>query len=166
MGINNCCSIVQNLVGTSIGTDWKFEACFYCQNTRRVARTVREHFCTRFMLEIYLTLRSAMRKVTACFYPQNVRHAAQRLLSAEARRPKQWVNTLPRGNFVTWCPGLPEFQRSSTGCQCVHLFCATDANGRFVTYFRTSNRLFVSMEEVRVTLCRRKVWEFIGLRPC
>ena len=46
MDINNCCSIVQNLVGTSIGTDWKFEACFYCQNTRRVARTVREHSCT------------------------------------------------------------------------------------------------------------------------
>ena len=44
--INNCCSIVQNLVGTSIGTDWKFEACFYSQNTRRVARTVREHSST------------------------------------------------------------------------------------------------------------------------
>ena len=67
----------------------------------------------------------------------------------------------PRGKFVTWCPGLPEFQRSSTGCQCVHLFRATDANGRFVTHFRTSIWLFVSMEEVRVTLCRRKVWEFI-----
>ena len=46
MDINNCCSIVQNLVGTSIGTDWKFELCFYCQNTRCAARTVREHSCT------------------------------------------------------------------------------------------------------------------------
>ena len=45
-GVNICCSIVQNLVGTSIGTDWKFEACFYCQNTRRVTRTVHEHSCT------------------------------------------------------------------------------------------------------------------------
>ena len=68
----------------------------------------------------------------------------------------------PRGKFLTWCPGLPDFQRSSTGCQCVHLFRATDANGRFVTYFQTSNGLFVSMEEVRVTLCRRKVWKFFG----
>ena len=55
--------------------------------SRRVAPTVGEHFCTRFMLEIYLTVRSAMRKVTACFYPQNIRRAARKFLSVKARRP-------------------------------------------------------------------------------
>ena len=55
-----------------------------------------EHFCTRFMLEIYLTLRSAMRKVTACFYPQNIRCAARKFLSAQGASPEQWVNTSVR----------------------------------------------------------------------
>ena len=64
--------------------------------SRRVARTVGEHFCTRFMLEIYLTFRSAMRKVTACFYPQNIRRAARKFLSAQGASPEQWVNTSVR----------------------------------------------------------------------
>ena len=64
--------------------------------SRRVAPTVGEHFCTRFMLEIYPTLRSAMRKVTACFYPQNIRRAARKFLSAQGASPEQWVNTSVR----------------------------------------------------------------------
>ena len=64
--------------------------------SRRVARTVGEHFCTRFMLEIYLTFRSAMRKVTACFYPQNIRRAARKFLSAQGASPEQWANTSVR----------------------------------------------------------------------
>ena len=64
--------------------------------SRRVARTVGVHFCTRFMLEIYLTLRSAMRKVTAWFYPQNIRRAARKFLSAQGASPEQWVNTSVR----------------------------------------------------------------------
>ena len=40
----------------------------------------------------------------------------------------------------------------------IQLFGATDTKGRFVTYFRTSNSLFVSMDEVRPqTLCCRNV---------
>ena len=64
--------------------------------SRRVARTVGERFCTRFMLEIYLTFRSAMRKVTACFYPQNIRRAARKFLSAQGASPEQWANTSVR----------------------------------------------------------------------
>ena len=48
------------------------------------------------MLEIYLRLRSAMRKVTACFYPQNIRRAARKFLSAQGASPEQWVNTSVR----------------------------------------------------------------------
>ena len=64
--------------------------------SRRVAPTLGEHFCPRFMLEIYLTFRSAMRKVTACFYPQNIRRAARKFLSAQGASPEQWVNTSVR----------------------------------------------------------------------
>ena len=64
--------------------------------SRRIARAVGEHFCTRFMLEIYLTVRSAMRKVTACFYPHNIRRAARKFLSAQGASPEKWVNTSVR----------------------------------------------------------------------
>ena len=60
-----------------------------------------EHFCTRFMLEIYLTLRSAMRKVTACFYPQNIRRAARKFLSAQGASPQQCGWTLLYA-FYAW----------------------------------------------------------------
>ena len=94
MGINNCCSIVQTLVGTSIGTDWKFEACFYCQNTRRVA----PKFAWTLLYVLFSSNapRSAMKKVGACFYPQNIRRAARKFLSAQGASPEQWVNTSVR----------------------------------------------------------------------
>ena len=50
----------------------------------------------RFILEVYLTLRSALRKVTACFYPQNIRRAARKFLSAQGASPEQLVNTTVR----------------------------------------------------------------------
>ena len=64
--------------------------------SRRVARTVGEHLCTRLILEIYLTLRWAMRKVMAYFYPPNIRRAARKFLSAQGASPAQWVNTSVR----------------------------------------------------------------------
>ena len=84
----------------------KVTACFYPQNIRRAARKFLSaqgaspeqwvNTSVRFILEIYLTVRSAMRKVTACFYPQNIRRAARKFLSAQGASPEQWVNTSVR----------------------------------------------------------------------
>ena len=87
----------------SIGNE-KVGACFYPQNIRRAARKFLSiqgaspeqwvNTSVRFILEIYLTLRSATRKVTACFYPQNIRCTARKFLSVQGRRPNSG-RTLP-----------------------------------------------------------------------
>ena len=107
--INFCRSIFRHLAGASIGTNWKFEACFYCPNATHAARSYLsapgaspKHWVetsVRFDISNYMVaLRSAIRKATACFYPQNIRHAAQQFFCS--RHAAKTVGTLLYGWYL------------------------------------------------------------------
>ena len=123
--------------------------------SRRVARTVGEHFCTRFMLEIYLTFRSAMRKVTACFYPQNIRRAARKFLSAQSASPEQWVNTSVRFILEIYLT-VRSAMRKVTAC--FYPQNIRRAARKFLSAQSASPEQWVNTS-VRV-LCLKSIWRF------